>query len=910
LGRPQPAPHNRHRACGAAIRCRGAAPQAETRPLARESYVSEAERSRVDRYEPTAIEPRWQQRWAELGLYDTDLSDTTKPKYYLLTMYPYTSGNLHIGHWYAKSPTDAIARFHRMSGENVFFPIGFDAFGLPAENAAIKNKINPREWTIKNIENMRRQLRTMGATFAWKSEVVTCDPEYYRWNQWIFLRFLEAGLAYRAKSPVDWCPNDGTLAREQVEGTDRHCWRCGARVEKRELEQWYLRTTKYADELLDFTGLEWPEPIKTMQTNWIGRSEGAEVVFTTAPDEPSASVAGFEPGGEQLRVFTTRPDTLYGATFMVMSPEHALVPKLTHPERSAEVAAYAAAAGRATEIERMSTEREKTGVFTGSYAINPVNGERIPIWIADYVLAGYGTGAIMAVPAHDERDFAFAQKFGLPIRRVIAGPEIADQDVAATLTEAYIAHGATDRMVNSGPYSGMPAKEGFAGIVAMLEEEGRGKAAINFRLRDWLMSRQRYWGTPIPVVYCDSDGIVPVPDDQLPVRLPDNVDYGGRGDSPLKTDMAFVNTTCPKCGGPARRETDTMDTFIDSSWYWFRYLSPTDSTAPVDRAIEGRWGPVDQYTGGAEHAVMHLLYARFFTKAMADCGLVREREPFKRLFNQGQILGADGERMSKSRGNVQDPDELVGRYGADAVRLFLMFMGPWDQGGPWSPTGIGGIARFLNRVWYSALDPHGTDAGDAESGLLPAGQDAAAAQKALRAAAHKTLRTVTEEYSELRFNTMVAHLMELSNLLQRYRGTEIAGSAAWDETIRLILLMLAPAAPHITEELWARLGEASGAGSGAGGGAGSGAGSGAGWSSIHTASWPAVDEAAATEDEREVPVQVNGKLRDKVQVPVGISEADLEALVLARPKIVAALEGKSPLKVIHAGGKLVNVVVR
>ena len=845
------------------------------------------ERTRVDRYEPTAIEPRWQRRWAELGLNDTDLTDDSRPKYYLLTMYPYPSGSLHIGHWYIITPTDAIARFHRMHGENVFLPIGFDSFGLPAENAAIKNKINPREWTLENIDHMRRQVRTMGATFDWKSEVVTCDPDYYRWNQWIFLRFLEAGLAYRAKSPVDWCPNDGTLAREQVEGADRHCWRCGARVEKRELEQWYLRTTKYADELLDFSAIEWPEPIRMMQTNWIGRSEGAEVAFTTAPDDA-------QPGGDELRVFTTRPDTLYGATFMVMSPEHALVPKLTHPERKAEVEAYVTAAGRETEIERMSTDRPKTGVFTGSYALNPVNGERIPIWIADYVLAGYGTGAIMAVPAHDERDFDFARKFGLPIRRVIAGPEVSDADASTPLDVAYIAHGATDRMVNSGPHSGLPAKEGFASIVAMLEKQGKGKASVNYRLRDWLISRQRYWGTPIPVVYCDTDGIVPVPDDQLPVRLPDKVDYAGRGDNPLKSDRSFVDTTCPKCGGPARRETDTMDTFIDSSWYWFRYLSPKDSSAPVDRSIEARWCPVAQYTGGAEHAVMHLLYARFFTKAMADLGLVHEREPFKRLFNQGQILGADGERMSKSRGNVQDPDELVSRHGADAVRIFLMFMGPWDQGGPWSPTGIGGISRFLNRVWHTALDPHGVDAGDPESGVLPAGQDQTAAEKALRKAAHQTLRAVTDEYAELRFNTMVAHLMELSNLLQRYRGTAVAGTKAWDEAVRLMLLMLAPCAPHIAEELWSRLAEARGEA----------------WSSIHTQSWPAVDEAAAAENEREVPVQVNGKLRDRVMVPVGMAEAELEATVLARPKIVAALEGKTPLKVIHAGGKLVNIVVR
>jgi leucyl-tRNA synthetase len=843
--------------------------------------VSADERIRTDRYDATAIEPRWQQRWAELHLYDTNLADESKPKYYLLTMYDYPSGNLHIGHWYVKTPTDALGRFHRMNGKNVFQPIGFDAFGLPAENAAIKNKVNPHAWTLKNIDTMRRQLRSMGAGWDWNAEVITCEPEYYRWNQWIFLRFLEAGLAYRAKSPVDWCPNDGTLAREQVEGTDRHCWRCGARVEKRDLEQWYMRTTKYADELLDFTGLEWPEPIKAMQTNWIGRSEGAEVVFTTE-------------FGDQLRVFTTRPDTLYGATFMVMSPEHALVQKLTHPERKAEVDAYVAAASRETEIERMSTDREKTGVFTGSYAINPVDGSRIPIWIADYVLAGYGTGAIMAVPAHDERDFAFAGKFGLPITRVIAGPEVSDADVSTRLETAYTAHGEADRMVNSGAHSGKPARQGFADIVAMLEKEGRGKASVNYRLRDWLISRQRYWGTPIPIIYCDKDGMVPVPDDQLPVRLPDTVDYAGSGNNPLNSDAAFLNTTCPKCGGPALRETDTLDTFIDSSWYWFRYLSPKNEGAPVDRALEDRWCPVDQYTGGAEHAVMHLLYSRFFTKAMADLGLVHEREPFKRLFNQGQILGADGERMSKSRGNVQDPDELVARYGADTVRLFLMFMGPWDQGGPWSPTGIGGISRFLNRVWYAALDPHGVDAGDAESGVLPAGQDKAAAEKALRKAAHQTLRTVTEEYDEKRFNTMVAHLMELSNLLQRYRGTEIAGGAAWDEAIRLILLMLAPCAPHIAEELWSRLGEARGEA----------------WSSIHTAEWPAVDQTAVTEDEREVPVQVNGKLRDKVMVPVATSQAELEAIVLARPKVVAALEGKTPLKVIHAGGKLVNIVVR
>jgi leucyl-tRNA synthetase len=619
-------------------------------------------------------------------------------------------------------------------------------------------------------------------------------------------------------------------------------------------------------------------------------------VFTTAPDkEPSGQPDGYRPGGHELRIFTTRPDTLYGATFMVLAPEHPLVGKLTHPDRAAEVSAYVEAAVRETEIERLSTEREKTGVFTGSYAVNPVNDERIPIWIADYVLAGYGTGAIMAVPAHDERDFAFARKFGLPIRRVIAGPEVRYDEIAKPLTEAYISHDEKDRMVNSGPHSGETAKDGFAGIVQVLENTGKGKAAVNYRLRDWLISRQRYWGTPIPIVYCEEDGAVPVPEDQLPVRLPDAVDYAGRGENPLKADASFVNTTCPKCGGPAKRETDTLDTFIDSSWYWFRYLSPRSETAPVDRALEDRWCPVDQYTGGAEHAVMHLMYSRFFTKAMADVGLVHEREPFARLFNQGQILGADGERMSKSRGNVQDPDELVARYGADGVRLFLMFMGPWDQGGPWSPTGIGGISRFLHRVWTAVLDPHGVEPGDAEAGKLPAGEDLTAAERSIRAAAHRTLRVVSEEYADKRFNTMVAHLMELSNLLMRYRGTQAAGTSAWNEAVLLLLLMLAPAAPHVSEELWARLAK----------------GRGEEWQSIHVQPWPAVDEQAAARNEHEVPVQVNGKLRDKVMVPVGISEADLQKLVLARPKVVAALEGKKPLKVIVAGGgRLVNIVVR
>ena len=843
------------------------------------------ERTRIERYDPGAIEARWQATWAKLGLYDTDLRDTSKPKYYLLTMYPYPSGDLHIGHWYIVTPSDALARYRRMHGYNVFFPIGFDAFGLPAENAAIKNGGHPFTWTMSNIENMRRQFRTMGATFAWDAEVVTADPEYYRWNQWLFLKFMEQGLAYRAKSPVDWCPNDGTLAREQVEGTERRCWRCGALVEKRDLDQWYLRTTAYADELLDFTGLDWPEPVKIMQTNWIGRSEGAEIDFKTAPDDHQA-------GGDTLRVFTTRPDTLFGATFMVLAPEHPLVATLTHPNHRAEVDAYIEQARRRTEIERLSTDREKTGVALGADAINPVNGARIPVYIADYVLSGYGTGAIMAVPAHDERDFAFATKFGLPIRRVVAEPGV---EPDAPMGDAFVAHASDERLVNSGRFDGLSVDEGGKAIVADLALTGRAEPKVTYRLRDWLVSRQRYWGTPIPVVYCEVDGIVPVPFEDLPVRLPETVDYKGSGDNPLNHDEAFRSTTCPRCHGPARRETDTMDTFMDSSWYWFRYLSPERMDGPVDRAMTDRWTPVDQYTGGAEHAVMHLMYSRFFTKAMADVGLVRDREPFIRLFNQGQILGADGERMSKSRGNVQDPDELVERYGADTVRLYLMFMGPWDQGGPWSPSGIDGPHRFLNRVWTLILDGTGREPGDPDAGALPAGQSEADAARAIRAAAHKTLRDVTADYEAFRFNTMIAKLMELANTLFRYRGTVAAGTPAWDEATGLLLLMLAPAAPHVTEELWKRRLAASGVE----------------WSSIHTQAWPELDVSATTETTREIPVQVNGKLRDKVIVAADASAQDIETAVLARDRIREILDGRTPDRIIVAGGgKLINLVIR
>ena len=841
------------------------------------------ERTRIERYEPASIEPRWQARWDELGLYRTNLDDT-KNRFYLLTMYPYPSGDIHIGHWYIKTPTDAIARFQRMHGKNVFLPIGFDAFGLPAENAAIKQKINPRDWTMAHIENMRRQLRQMGATFDWASEVVTCDPDYYKWNQWFFLQFLKAGLAYRQNSPVDFCPNDGTLAREQVEGADRRCWRCGAKVEKRDLDQWYLRVTKYADELLDFSEIQFPDPVRIMQTNWIGRSEGGEVAFESAPSDHHA-------GGDDIRVFTTRPDTLFGATFMVLAPEHPLVDALTAPTHRREVAAYAKRASEETEIERLSTEREKTGVAIGAEAINPVNGERIPIFIADYVLATYGTGAIMAVPAHDERDFEFAQKFGLPVRQVVAQPGATGD----ALSGAYVAHADDEVLVNSGEFSGLPADKGGRRIVAWLQERGKGAPAVTYRLRDWLVSRQRYWGTPIPVIHCPTHGIVPVPEEDLPVLLPDTVDYAGVGVNPLTRDEAFLNVACPIDGEPAKRETDTMDTFMDSSWYWFRYLSPDLPDAPFDHDRVETWTPVQLYTGGAEHAVMHHLYGREFTKMVRDLGMTRQNEPWRRVFNQGQILGADGERMSKSRGNVQDPDELVTKYGADTVRLFLMFMGPWDQGGPWSPTGIGGVYRFLNRVWAVSLDPHYREPGDPDAGTLPDGQDEAAACAELRAAAHRTLRDATADYEVFHFNTMVAKLMELTNTLFRYRGSAVAGRDEWDEAIRLLLLTLAPAAPHITEELWSRRLAARGED----------------WRSIHTEMWPVVDLDAVAESTREVPVQVNGKVRDRIVVAAGADEAAIEAAVLASPRIQQVLGGRPPDRIIHAGGgRLVNLVVR
>jgi len=812
----------------------------------------------TERYNPREIERKWQERWERDGLYRTDLS-RAEGKFYFLTMLPYTSGNLHVGHWYAMAPSDAAARYRRMRGHNVFFPIGFDAFGLPAENAAIKQGIHPHRWTYDNIERMRQQLKTMGAMFDWSSETITCDPEYYRWNQWFFLKFYEKGLAYRASAPANWCPGCQTvLANEQVL-PDGRCERCGSAVTHRDLEQWFFRITKYADELLDFSKMDWPERVTTMQRNWIGRSEGLEVAF--ALDHPDS-------GQKEVRVFTTRPDTIFGVTFMVLAPEHPLVPLITTPEQRPAVEAYIEQARRQTEIERMSTEREKTGVFTGAYCRNLLNGEQVPIWIADYALLWYGTGAVMGVPAHDQRDFEFAQKFGIPVRVVIAPP---DWD-GSPLEQAYTDPGV---MINSGQFDGLPNEEGKQRIADYVESQGWGRRTVTYRLRDWLISRQRYWGTPIPVVHCPHDGIVPVPEDQLPVLLPQDAEFRPTGESPLARHEGFINTTCPRCGGPAQRETDTMDTFMDSNWYFIRYLSPHYDKGPFDQELARKWLPVDQYTGGAEHAVMHLLYARFFWKVARDMGLVQGDEPFLRLFNQGQILGPDGQRMSKSRGNVVAPDEHVARYGADVFRCYLMFIGPWDEGGPFGLQGIAGVDRWLNRLWNTVLSP--PDFSRAEP----------SASRDLRRQTHKTIRRVSDDMEGFRFNTVVAALMEMTNALGHAREAGNVDAAAWEEAVQSLLLMLAPLAPHIAEELWEKTGRPY---------------------SVHLQSWPSWDPELAKEEEITLVVQVNGKVRDRVQAPAGISEGEAKELALASPIVKRHLEGQQVRRVIYVPGKLVNIV--
>jgi leucyl-tRNA synthetase len=832
-----------------------------------------SEPDHTGRYDPAAIEPKWRQRWQADDLYRVD-DGAPGEKFYALTMYPYPSGVLHIGHWFAFVAPDIYARMLRMRGKNVLFPMGFDAFGLPAENAAIRHNIHPATWTVENIAKMREQYRQMGAGIDWNRELASCDPDFYRWNQWFFLKMLERGLAYRAMGAVWWCPKDQTvLANEQVlEGNV--CERCGSEVFKRDLEQWYFRITDYAEELLrDAETLDWPERVQTMQRNWIGRSEGASLRFQLET-------------GDELEVFTTRPDTVWGATFMVLAPEHPLVAKITTPDRKAEVEAYVEQARKQSEIERLSTDetRERTGVFTGGYAINPVTDERIPVWIADYVLMGYGTGAIMAVPFGDQRDFEFARAFDLPIRAIVR-PEDGEELDPATMTEAYAGPGT---LIDSGPMTGKRVPEELPDVIAWLAETGRGEAEVNYRLRDWLISRQRYWGTPIPVVYCDDCGIVPVPEDQLPVELPLDAEFTPTGQSPLVTHEGFLHTTCPRCGGPARRETDTMDTFVDSSWYWFRYTSPHEENAPFNREVAERWTPVDLYCGGIEHAILHLLYARFFTKVIRDLGLIDHGEPFLRLRNQGMILAEEGTKMSKSRGTTVSPDELVAAHGADALRLHLMYLGPWEQGGPWNARGITGMERFIRRAYGLVTN---TDDGPFDSAAPltePAEQRLRAMTGLLRRWRAKTIQKVTADLEGFQFNTMVAALIEYVNELMRMRNSEVVHTPDWREAIETLVLLMAPSTPFVAEELWEHLGNPY---------------------SVHQQAWPTYDEALTHDDAFVVAVQVNGKVRDRVVIPSGSSEELVKNHVLRQPKIAEALNGRELRKFIYVPGRLVNIVV-
>ncbi len=813
-----------------------------------------------DRYNPPEIERKWQDRWEADELYRTPDEDP-RPKWYALTMFPYTSGDLHVGHWYAMAPSDVQARYKRMRGYNVLFPMGFDSFGLPAENAAIKLQTHPYVWTARNIENMRRQLKSMGAIFDWSREVVTSDPEYYKWTQWWFLQLYKNDLAYRALAPANWCPSCQTvLANEQVlpDGT---CERCHTPVTRRNLAQWFFRITRYADDLLDFSEVEWPERIATMQRNWIGRSEGTMIAFGLESPEVD---------NDQVRVFTTRPDTIFGVTFMVMAPEHPLVPHITTPEHRAEVDEYIERTRRATEIERLSTEREKTGVFTGAYCTNLLNGEKVPILIADYVLLTYGTGIVMGVPAHDQRDFEFAQKYSIPIRVVIAPPDWKGEP----LTEACVGAGV---MVNSGPFDGLPNEDGKAAVTKHLQERGWGGPTVNYRIRDWLLSRQRYWGAPIPIIHCEKHGEVPVPEKDLPVLLPQDAEFKPTGESPLARHEGFVNVACPICGEPSRRETDTMDTFVCSSWYMYRYADPHNREQVVSPELAHKWLPVDQYTGGAEHAVMHLLYSRFFARAARDLGVVDFREPFTRLFNQGTIIAGKA-KMSKSRGNVVAPDDYVSRQGADAVRVYLMFIGPWDQGGEWDDSGLAGISRWLNRVWNLVLSPTETT------------RRADASQvRELRRLTHKTIRRVTEDVERFRFNTMVAALMEYTNYLARLKESGPVDEAGWQEAMTSLMLLVAPSAPHVAEELWQRTGNAY---------------------SIHNQRWPEWDAELAAEEEITLVVQVNGKVRDRILVPADVSEERAKELALSSAKVQPYVAGKSVAKVVYVPGRLVNVVAR
>ncbi len=810
-------------------------------------------------YPHREMQRRWGERWEREGVY-TVRDDDPRPKWYELHMYPYPSGDLHIGHWFAMTGADIHARYMRMKGYNVLHPMGFDAFGLNAENAAIKNGTHPHTWTMANIRNMRKQLRSMGPMYDWRREIVTCAPEYYKWNQWFFLKLYENGLAYRDNAPVNWCPSCQTvLANEQV--ISGLCERCDTAVVHTDMEQWFFRITNYADELLDNSKIDWPERINAMQTNWIGRSEGVEVDF---------DISHYGLDEKSIRTFTTRIDTVFGVTFIVLAPEHPLVDELTVDERREDVAAYVEQARLQTEIERLSTEKEKTGVFTGAFAVNKLNGERVPILVADYVLLSYGTGMVMGVPAHDDRDFVFANKYGLPIRVVVAPPDWEGGDLEA----AYLGEG---EQVNSGEFDGLPSGEGMEAIADCIEANDWGARAVNYRMRDWLISRQRYWGTPIPIVYCERCGETPAPESDLPVLLPEDAEFLPTGDSPLALHEGFVNASCPQCGSPAKRETDTMDTFVDSSWYFLRYVSPDFEDGPFDPKAAGMWNPVDQYTGGVEHAVMHLLYARFFVKALRDMGIVDFDEPFERLVNQGTIV-FNNQKMSKSRGNVVAPDEYVSEVGSDVVRTYMMFMGPWEAGGEWNDNGINGMARWTNRVWELF---HRDAAELDESDTRPD------AVRSLRRSLHQTIRKVSEDVERFKFNTAIAAMMELSNeMSQAWDGGRI-DSAAWSECLSALALLMSPVTPFLAEQLWSDVG---------------------GDFSVHQQAWPQWDAAAAAEETITLVVQVNGRLRDRIAAPADVSEQCAKEMALSSERVMAHTDGKTIRRVIYVPGRLVNIV--
>ena len=824
-------------------------------------------------YRPQELDRKWQQRWASARAFEVT-EDPSKPKYYCLEMFAYPSGHAHVGHVRNYIIGDVMARTKRMRGYNVLHPFGWDAFGLPAENAAIKSGIHPEESTRANIAHMKGQLQRLGISYAWERELATCDPEYYKWNQWLFIRMFERGLAYRRRSSVNWCPKDRTvLANEQV--IDGRCWRCDSLVETRDLEQWFFRITAYADELLDATVelKQWPEKVLTMQQNWIGKSEGARVKFA------------MEDGSTDIEVFTTRIDTIFGATFVLLGPEHPLVSKIA--ERTKDPAAFRKQVQMfrtQDRAARISGEIDKQGFDTGFRAINPFTRQPVPIWVANFVLGDYGTGAVMAVPAHDQRDFEVARKFQLPIRIVIV-PEDGPAPNADTMPEAADAYG---RTVDSGEFSNLPSEEAQRRMIAFAQERGIGEGTVQYRLKDWGISRQRYWGTPIPMIHCETDGIVPVPDDQLPVELPKVAHFTGRGDSPLAQVPEFVNVTCPKCGGPATRETDTMDTFVDSSWYFYRFADPRNDKQAFDPKKVEYWLPVDFYSGGVEHAILHLIYSRFFARVFRDLGMVDHSEPFTQLLTQGMVL-KDGAVMSKSKGNVVDPDTMLEKFGADALRLYVMFVAPPENQVEWTDAGLRGIASFLARVWR-LVDQWLPEIKSNPEPRIPNPGALTAEERSIRRKTHDTIRRVTVDIEQRQqLNTAVSAMMELVNAL--YAFEENAGPSSTPvvrEAIEALVRMLSPFAPHTCEELWEMLGHRDG---------------------LMNATWPEFNAEVAKAEEIVVPVQVNGKVRSRLTVPAESSEKELEQLALADPAVMAHLAGKQVKKVVVAKGRLVSLVV-